>query len=323
MLLDEITLSVGAVVSEGAFGRVHVGTYVQTPVVIKFLKDPLHERAFLSEARILGSMSHPNIVSMLASDKTRIVLEQYQADAKNIVGDDQLVTVARDCMRGLAYMHAHDGCTRHGDIKPANILLKLGRDGTLIKAALGDMGLSRDCGDTTMIGTLGYMPQIRGSSDQMHDIFALAVSLLNASFNQYVHASKEVYSSVSEYPVSGPGANAVDNTMYFADALPEWIKEPLSQMLMLVHREGDTREEKYMTTSRILDQWDSLVNIPASIEPPVASEASSSPFPGDDPASNLDETGFHPDETGFHPDETGLGEIMELGEVVDEDFVFN
>lgn len=315
MLEENILVQSDKVIGEGSFGKVYSGTYSGTPVVIKHLKDSLHQEAFWKEAEFLEIMSHSNIVSILAFDRTRIVLEQYSSDARKIDGNEELILVARDCMRGLAYMHNHNGCTRHGDVKPANILLRFDRDGVVVKAALGDMGLARACYKKEMVGTKGYMPLIRGSGDQMHDVFALGVSLLNATFDQYVHASKETYDNVSEYPNPGTN-NSVDNTMQYANIMVPWIKDPLAEMLVLVKREGDTREEKYNITQRILNKWNDLMNVPAHIEPPVVSELSTGIDSEDD---------FRVNPANMLRDSSGSGipeNVGSLDEVRDSDFNF-
>lgn len=309
------------VIGEGSFGKVYAGKYSGTPVVIKHLKNPLDREDFLREADFLDNMLHPNIVSILAYDSSRIVLEKYDSDARHLEGDEEVTLVARDCMRGLAYMHTHNGCTRHGDIKPANILLKFDSSGKLIKAALGDMGLARACHRREMIGTRGYMPFIRGSSDRMHDVFALAVSLLNATFNEYVHGSRDTYDRVADYPMSGPEEDSKDNTMYYANKMSPWMKIPLSQMLVLVHREGDTDQEKTQITLKILEQWEVLMNISGTIGTPVPiPRVSGSP---DISMGSEDDVVVNPGNMMMGTSDSGPLESMgQLDEVRDSDFEF-
>lgn len=310
------------VVGEGSFGKVYAGKYAGTPVVIKHLKDPLDREAFLREADFLDNMLHPNIVSILAYDRSRIVLEKYDSDARHLEGDEEVTLVARDCMRGLAYMHTHNGCTRHGDIKPANILLKFDSSGKLIKAALGDMGLARACHKRQMIGTRGYMPFIRGSSDRMHDVFALGVSLLNATFDQHVHCSRATYDTVSDYPVSGPEHDSEDNTMYYANKMPVWMRNTLAQMLVLVHREGDTEQEKTRITLKILEQWETLVNMPGTIGVPVPAVLTVPMIP-DISMGSEDDVAVNPANMMMGTSESGPLESMgQLDEVRDSDFEF-
>ena len=256
IIRDDLVES-GEFIGEGSFGKVYGATYASTPVVIKTLKSVLDMKSFRREAELLHGMRHPNIVAIMAFDRRRIILERYDSDAYNLVRDEDVITVARDCMMALTYMHLHSGCIRHGDIKPANILLKI-NNGVVTKAALGDMGLARSCSRNEIVGTRGFMPFIRGSADRMHDVFALAVSLLDATFEERVHAARDTYDSVEDYPPAGTEKDSLDNTMYYANHMKPGIKDLLAQMLVLVYRPGDTEEEKNTVSRTILDQWKML-----------------------------------------------------------------
>lgn len=257
----------------GAFGEVREGTYCGIPVAIKTLRDrplthPPRNRntlalslaLFEAEVKLLDSMHHPNLVSMLASDMRtkKMVLDKYDSDASSLRDYKDVIVVGRDCMRAIYYMHMHGNCMRHGDIKPENILVMRDINGGVSKAALGDMGLARACTETVYTGTLGYMPLIINSVDRMHDIFALAVSILNSSNTNDVHGSRETYNTISEYPPPGDEPDSLDNTMFFAALLHPDVQRPVAQMLALVYNPGRNEEDKRSVIVRVLEQWDAL-----------------------------------------------------------------
>lgn len=86
------------------------------------------------EIDILSEFRHPNIVLMIAHDSQYIVMDMYKGNAKNLKSSDEVAVVARDCMRGIAYMHLHSKCVIHGDIKPDNILVETDSHGNISKA---------------------------------------------------------------------------------------------------------------------------------------------------------------------------------------------
>lgn len=245
------------VLGKGAFGEVRKATYCGLPVAVKILHKHMHDdAAFREEVETLSKMHHPNIVSMLSYDSRVLVLDMYDSDAGTLTDLIDMVVVARDCMRALYYMHANGTCTRHGDIKPENILVKRDARGKIREAALGDMGLARACSvKRVYTGTPGYMPKIWNGINRMHDLFALAISLLDASRGEYVHCSFEEYEDVTEYPLPSNGPGSHDNTMYFAAALPERVRNPVSQMLALVYTTGHSGDEKQTVFLEILRQW--------------------------------------------------------------------
>ena len=258
MLSDADLKESGRFLGRGAFGEVREGTYCGLPVAIKVLHDTRTMDWFRAELEVLRTFHHPNLVSMIAFDDRRMVLEKFDSDASHIRDYKDLITIARDCMRGIYYMHMHGDCMRHGDIKPENILIKRDYRGEIYQAALGDLGLSRSCSLSGYTGTPGYMPRIENEVTRMHDIFALAVSLLNASTTENVHASDMIYRTRADYPLVGTSMDSVDNTMVFAATLKEEIRHPIGVMLLLVSHPGNSEEDKRKAVTHILDIWETL-----------------------------------------------------------------
>jgi len=178
------------ILGEGAFGVVRKGYYGGTPVAIKTMKKPMSVDLEI-EVYNLSTLHHPNIVSMIAHDEARIIMPYIPGGSvQKINSIHELSIVARDCMRALTYMHLHDKCIMHGDIKPDNILVVRDSNNVIQSALLGDVGLSKVCrGSPTggFIGTPGFMPD--GPPNQLSDIHALAVSMMDAYLPHYVHTT--------------------------------------------------------------------------------------------------------------------------------------
>lgn len=174
---------------EGSFGVVRKQLYATLPVAVKKLKSSSKEafEELKREQEFLLTLRHPNIINIIAYDNTRIVMELAEGNASNHFFPSDIYLIGRDCMRALTFMHFHDECIMHGDIKPENIVFygTYNEDGKrqVQRALLADVGLARSCnhGKTGFFGTRGFMPLLkRGESpNSLHDIFALAVSLMS------------------------------------------------------------------------------------------------------------------------------------------------
>ena len=265
--MDNITpqyLTEGGIMGRGGFGEVRRGVYIGTPVAIKSLHadDDSSKKSFLKEVRTLKGLVHPNIVSIIAYDTDRIVLELYDSSLRSISNKEEMSLVARDCMRAIYFMHNHNNsCIRHRDIKPDNILVKYDRDGRIYKAALGDFGLATTCHSKNKGGTRGFMPQILNSSDRMHDIVALAISILDAIFEEKVHGAEGVFQDLKDYPQPGNSPDSRNNTMYYAKQLLELYQIPMFKMLVLVYMPGKTEDNKTQISKDILKDWETIYDI--------------------------------------------------------------
>ena len=178
---------------KGTFGEVKKRRYAGTPVAVKKVF-PEMKNALIKEVTNLSLLSHPNIVSMLGFNQELIVMALADGNASKINSIDELGIVGRDCMRGLMYMHMHGDCMMHADLKPENILVYK-NNGVIYRAVLGDVGLASACNiDTGFLGTPGFMPDDEIPHSGFDDIFALAVSLLDASFhNELVHTTHRTF----------------------------------------------------------------------------------------------------------------------------------
>ncbi|CBN80384.1 EsV-1-82 [Ectocarpus siliculosus virus 1] len=264
----------------GAFGNVMRGLYCGTPVAVKELltgqgqMPDVRRQAkeeLLKEIGTLMEFRHPNIVCMIAYDSRYIVMDMYKGNAKKLRSMDEVAVVGRDCMRGISYMHRHGRCVVHGDIKPDNILVNIDSKGTIYKAALGDVGLARSCAKCLRTkgfsGTPGYMPMPNPVVDSTHDIYALAVSLLDAFLGAH---PGDVHTRNDEHGLE-------DNTMVALGQFPHRESQKVLSDMLMSYRDGDLQnnpEKKGEFFQNIIVQWENLVSRTSATAPKITSYAS-------------------------------------------------
>jgi serine/threonine-protein kinase len=144
---------------------------------------------FLHEARVVGQLTHPNIISLhdMGIDESThtpyLVMEFIEGAPLDRLLEKGTLPLPRACawiaQAAEALEAAHTRGVIHGDVKPANILITA--DG---KVKLTDFGMARvakrDTGDSPLLGTPAYWcpEQIMGRpQDARSDIFSLGVVL--------------------------------------------------------------------------------------------------------------------------------------------------
>ena len=183
------------IIGTGANGRVAraFDPMIGRLVAIKLLSPELARGAardkFIQEARVVGQISHPAIVTLhdMGIDESTqtpyLVMEFMQGQALDRVLEKGSVPLPRACAWAgdvaSALAVAHRKGVIHGDVKPANILIL---EDNHVK--LTDFGMARlashDKGDSPLLGTPAYWcpEQILGKSqDARSDIFSLGVVL--------------------------------------------------------------------------------------------------------------------------------------------------
>ena len=145
--------------------------------------------AFEREAKLLGSVSHPQIPRLIDSfgegdgPSLRLYLAQELIDGEPLsarigIDESEARRIARQLLGILRYLHELG--IIHRDVKPANILRR--PDGTLV---LVDFGAARALEGVThgatLVGTFGYMPpeQLGGTVDATADLYALGATLVH------------------------------------------------------------------------------------------------------------------------------------------------
>lgn len=145
------------------------------------------------EARILGELSHPNVVELIDFGKTAedlyLVLEYLDGRSvadllsrKKNLGVDAAVAVGIEIARGLSYVHERGFV--HRDVKPGNVLLSRAGDVKLVDFGIALREGSREVGDAEPMsgeagfGSPAYMSpeQVLGEVvDARSDLFSLGV----------------------------------------------------------------------------------------------------------------------------------------------------
>jgi serine/threonine protein kinase len=143
--------------------------------------DDAFRARFLREARIAGSLSHPNLVRVYDIDQLDglpcIVMELVEGGTLD--GGSLTSAEAARVADGLAYAHARG--VVHRDLKPGNLLRTL--DGTV---KIADFGIARAAEETrmtqigTVLGTLRYLSPEQAEGRDVGpeaDVYSLGVVL--------------------------------------------------------------------------------------------------------------------------------------------------
>jgi eukaryotic-like serine/threonine-protein kinase len=174
----------------GGFGTVYLAedTWIDKKVAIKVPhRQNVDFGDLLREPRLLASLNHPNIVSILTAEKQSnvffIVMEYVAGDTlETVISRDGRIDLARTldytCQICNAIEHAHQNGVIHRDLRPGNVLVS---EGGLLKVA--DFGTSRfvelAAHGTTVIGSPPYMApeQFHGKTVFASDIYSLGVTM--------------------------------------------------------------------------------------------------------------------------------------------------
>jgi eukaryotic-like serine/threonine-protein kinase len=163
-------------------------TWIDKKVAIKVPhRQNLDFGELVREPRLLASLSHPNIVTVLTAEKQDdvffIVMEYVPGDTlEAVIEREGTLDLARaldyTCQICNAMDHAHKQGIIHRDLRPGNVLVT---DAGLIKVA--DFGTSRfleiAAHGTTVIGSPPYMApeQFQGKAVFASDIYSLGVTM--------------------------------------------------------------------------------------------------------------------------------------------------
>ena len=174
----------------GGFGTVYLAedTWIDKKVALKVPhKQNLDFNELIKEPRLLASMSHPNIVTVLTAEKEDgiffIVMEYVQGDTlEHIIIRDGALEVTRaldfSCQICNAVDHAHRAGILHRDLRPGNMLVS---ENGILKVT--DFGTSRfleiAAHGTTVIGSPPYMApeQFHGKAVFASDVYSVGVTM--------------------------------------------------------------------------------------------------------------------------------------------------
>jgi serine/threonine-protein kinase len=174
----------------GGFGSVYLAedTWIDKKVAVKVPhRQNLDFGDLLKEPRLLASMSHPNIVTMLTAEKLDdlffIVLEYVPGETlEHVIMRQGALDITRaldyTCQMCNAVDHAHRAGILHRDLRPGNMLLS---DTGMLKVT--DFGTSRfleiAAHGTTVIGSPPYMApeQFHGKAVFASDVYSVGVTM--------------------------------------------------------------------------------------------------------------------------------------------------
>jgi serine/threonine protein kinase len=145
--------------------------------------------ALLGEARIVSTLSHPNIVPLYDAGEDGgvpyLVFEYVEGQTLAALIREQgkleigrAVEIASALAQGVAYAHGHN--IVHRDIKPANVMITAGGTPRLMDFGIARSAAMLETGARTIAGTPSYMaPEyiVEGSCLPASDVFALGVVL--------------------------------------------------------------------------------------------------------------------------------------------------
>lgn len=143
------------------------------------------------EARVLGSLQHPNLPGYVEhfeeAGELYLVMDHVEGESLQQIKKRGALLPRAEVLRLLSeiggvlgYLHAHSPPIIHRDIKPGNVIRR--PDGSFV---LVDFGSVRDRlkveGGSTVVGTFGYMPpeQFQGRALAQTDVYALGATALS------------------------------------------------------------------------------------------------------------------------------------------------
>jgi len=177
-------------IGSGGFGTVFLAddTWIDKKVALKVPhKQGVDFGELLREPRLLATLNHPNIVTILTAEKQEnvffIVMEYVTGETlEAIIMREGALDLARaldyTCQICNAVDHAHKQGVLHRDLRPSNVLVS---DSGLLKVA--DFGTSRfleiAAHGTTVIGSPPYMApeQFHGKAVFASDVYSLGVTM--------------------------------------------------------------------------------------------------------------------------------------------------
>nr|XP_002738342.1 PREDICTED: uncharacterized protein LOC100367278 [Saccoglossus kowalevskii] len=194
-------------IGRGAFGTVFQGEWTGTPVAIKYMQIKRMKRQMLkivkNEIKVNERIRHPNIVQLISvcyEPSGIYLLSEYiegynmedcafDDDIKKIMklSTENKNNIAKQCLQGLAYLHALKPPIVHQDIKPANVVIAAATYLTKIC----DMGMAKvksiqSVTSNTMVGYCAGTPSYMAPECLLHkekaktasDVWSVGMTLI-------------------------------------------------------------------------------------------------------------------------------------------------
>ena len=246
----------------GGMGEVFAAVHVRTgrAVAIKWMLPRAAAsadsvRRFLAEARITARIEHPNVVQVfdcgehggapfLIMERLRGETLRERLDREGRLAPAEVLRLMLPTMRGVA--EAHREGVLHRDLKPDNVFLCRGKDGSEREPKVVDFGIGKLRDDEAqlnvtragmVIGTPSYMApeQLAGSRDPdpRVDVYALGVVMYEALAGRCPFQADGTFALIAQIATSTPPV--------LASLAPETPPELLAIVERAMHRDPDRR----------------------------------------------------------------------------------
>lgn len=262
-------------IDQGGTAVIHLARDLATgdTRAVKILKDhaandPILRACFLSGARAAMGITHHNVVRVLAvlephgEEHPFAVMELLHGESLDTTlgrehrfSSERVVELARDAARGLAAAHA-SGIV-HSDVKPENLFLQTGPQGTSVKVLDFDLAWvpgvedpAERHGRLILRGTAKYMApeQILGDPvDARTDVYALGVVLFRLLTGQ-LPFDLELGTTLLRHHLSSPIPP------------PSWLVDDLDRRLdaVVVRATKKDPSNRYPSMAALLSDLDAI-----------------------------------------------------------------
>jgi serine/threonine protein kinase len=241
-------------IGHGGMSLVHKGTdnQLNTAVAIKvlndeYLRDNNIRKRFISEARNLARLAHPNIIKVTdlieEDDYVAFIMEYVEGeslkqllDRKGKLNDKEIIDLFSQMLAAVQYVHEND--LVHRDIKPSNFMVNKNDTVKLL-----DFGIAKNLNSASaeytitekhqIMGTVMYMSpeQVKSTKDvsTLTDVYSLGVVLWqmlagNRPYNQDELSIPEIQVNIIKEPLPKLGINKWDNIISLATAKDEKLR---------------------------------------------------------------------------------------------------
>jgi len=206
--LDGLLKASAEVLGKGTFGSSYKASFDHGLVVaVKRLRDVVvPEKEFREKLQVLGSISHANLVTLIAyyfSRDEKLVVFEYMSrgslsallhgnkgSGRSPLNWETRANIALGAARAISYLHSRDATTSHGNIKSSNILLS-----ESFEAKVSDYCLAPMISPTSTPNRIdGYRaPEVTDARkiSQKADVYSFGVLILELLTGTTTHTKTE------------------------------------------------------------------------------------------------------------------------------------